>query len=575
MIYDSPVTGIKKQYTYSELLDEVERFAGVLKDQCQVKMGDRVILYMPMIPENIIAMLACTRLGAPHSVVFGGFAARELAIRIDDAKADVVISASCGVEPNRIVEYEPILKHALEICKTRPNKIVIKHRKPTPLRPNLPQTSKDGWGQMDWDEEMNRAKPIKTPTSVPSTHPSYILYTSGTTGTPKGIVRDTGGYATAMMFCMDWFMKMKPGDVYFAASDLGWVVGHSFILYGPLLAGCSTVLYEGKPVGTPDASAFWRLISEYKINSMFAAPTALRAIRRDDPNLEMINKYDVSSLKSFFWAGERGDPETVSFYQRKLKNVPILDAFWQTETGWPVCGVQDDVKQILPGSTAKPLPGFDVCVLEENEEKPHSQRLLGANEMGMLCIRHPLPPGGLTTVYNNDERYINAYMKAHPGFYSTGDMGFRDADGYVTVMSRNDDLINVAGHRLSTGTMESAISGHPSVAETACVGAKDSLKGEVCVGFIVLNRGVDQAGPTVEKECVARVRDLVGPVASFHHCFVVNALPKTRSGKILRTVLRKILDNDPDWPTKVPGTCEDVSVLYDMEKLVRKRFLAG
>jgi len=579
LYYDSPVTGVKSKFTYNQLLDQVERFAGVLKDSCNVKKGDAVVIYMPMIPEGIISMLACARIGAVHSVVFGGFAARELAIRIDDVKAKVVVTASCGVETTKVIEYEPHLKGALELCKHKPERIVSKHREPTAVRPNLPARS--SWVQLDWDTEVARARKASC-VPVKSTDPLYVLYTSGSTGTPKGIVRDTGGYCTAMSFSMDFFMRAGKGDVYFSSSDIGWVVGHSYIVYGPLIAGCSTVMYEGKPVGTPDAGAFWRMVEEYKVNTLFSAPTALRAIRKVDPNGDLIKHYNLKSLRGFFLAGERADPETVSFYSKALsaqrgEEVPIVDCFWQTETGWTVCGVQDVSKKVLPGSTAKPLPGFDVQILEDaegGENAVSSGKIMKENEMGMICIRNPLPPGALLTVHNNDARYISSYMKMHPGYYTTGDMGFKDHDDYITVMSRNDDLINVAGHRLSTGTLEQAISGHPDVAEVACVGAKDSLKGEVCVGFIVLSSKVDpdKRGPAVEKECIARVRELVGPVASFHNCYIVHALPKTRSGKILRTIIRRMVNGDEKWIDKVPATVEDVSVLHALEKVVQERW---
>ncbi|KAH9259351.1 hypothetical protein BASA81_002394 [Batrachochytrium salamandrivorans] len=585
LFYDSPLTGTKQQYTFSELLREVESCAGMLQDQCGVKKGDPVIIYMPMIPEAVISMLACARLGAVHSVVFGGFASRELAVRINDAKANVVLSASCGVEPSRLVPYIPLLQGALELCNNRPTKIVVKHRD---QREDFPARVAS-WGEMDWDKEMKAAKPVTKATPVLSTDPLYVLFTSGSTGSPKGIVRDTGGYCTAMLLSMDYFMTAKPGDVYFAASDVGWVVGHSYIVYGPLVRGCSTVLYEGKPVGTPDAAALWRMVEEYKINFLFAAPTALRAVRKVDPHAQLMKRHNLSTLKAFFCAGERADPETVQFYTKALTDhckheVPLVDCFWQTETGWPVCGVQDTDKKVLPGSTAKPLPGFDVCIVKVDQDiddagnskhgKHATAQLVQPNEMGMITIRSPMPPGTLTTVFNNDDRYLSAYMSDYEGYYNCGDMGFRDEDGYVTVMSRNDDLINVAGHRLSTGTLEQAIGGHPQVAEVACVGAKDSLKGEVAVGFVVVHAQVDtkEKMAQVEKECVARVRELVGPVAAFRNCYVVHALPKTRSGKILRGVIRRILNGEEDWETKVPGTVEDVAVLHAIEKDIRTRW---
>jgi len=561
MRYDSPTTGTKRAYTYAQLLDEVEKCAGVLRDACGVKTGDRVIVYMPMIPEAVITMLACARLGAPHSVVFGGFAPRELSIRIDDAKPAAIVTASCGVEPSRTVPYGPILDQALTMIKCDKPKLLSKKR----VVPG--HDAAEAHGALDWDAEMAKAKPVKQPVLVNSTHPLYVLYTSGTTGTPKGIVRDSGGYATAMGLSMDLLMRCGVGQTYFAASDLGWVVGHSYILYGPLIAGCTTVLYEGKPVGTPDAGAFWRLVHDYKIDALFCAPTALRAVRRQDPSAAEMKKYDTKSLKALYLAGERADPDTVNFYKDAL-GVPIVDAWWQTETGWPICGMQTDNVGVKPGSTSKPLPGFDVRVLDVEKGTT-----VPDNTMGMLAIKLPLPPGALTTVYNNDERYLSSYMKAYPGYYNTGDLGFRDDHGYITVMSRNDDLINVAGHRLSTGTIEQAISGHPAVAECACIGVADSLKGEVCLGMFVMNNNVDPStAPQVEKELIQRVRDLVGPVASFHNCYAVKNLPKTRSGKVLRGVMKKIADGNKDWEKAVPGTIEDMGVLHAVADVLKARW---
>ena len=572
--YDSPVTGVQTRISYAELLDKVEAFASVLRAQ-GVQTGDRVVIYMPMIPEAVVAMLACARVGACHSVVFGGFAPRELAVRVDDATPKAIITASCGVEVSRVVEYAPIVKAMLEQIKMPVKPLVIcKHRDPTSVRPDLPtrETVRKSIPQaLDWDAAMRDAtkdKAKRAATAVPSTHPLYVLYTSGTTGTPKGIVRDTGGCATMLGFVMKNFMQTKLGDTYFCSSDLGWVVGHQFILYGPLLAGLTTVLYEGKPINTPDAGAFWRVIQQYRATHMYTAPTALRAVRRADPKFEMLRKYDISSLRAVFLAGERADPDTIKAYVDAL-GVPAVDNFWMTETGSPVCGYQHPARGVVPGSTALPCPGFNVQVLDEATNKPVKR-----GEQGMVCVELPMPPGALTTVFNNEARYMSSYMKPNPGYFATGDVGFQEEDGYVHIMSRNDDLINVAGHRLSTGTIEAALMGHPHVAEVACVGAPNSLKGEVCLGLVVLQAGHEKDAAKVEKELIQRVRDVVGPVASFHDCFVIEhgGLPKTKSGKILRGVIKKIAAGDANWDKAIPPTVEDVAPLHTIAGIIARRF---
>lgn len=572
VLYDSPVTGQKQSVTYSELLSRVERFAAVLRDH-GVGKGDRVVIYMPMILESAVAMLACARLGATHSVVFGGFAPHELAVRVDDAKPKAVVTASCGVEVARVVEYAPIVAAMLDQIKTEAPVVICKHRDPTPVRPDVPTRAKVASAFkpttkiVDWDEAEQRSasRPAKA-VPVPSTHPLYVLYTSGTTGTPKGIVRDTGGYAAALGVSMTKFMQVQRGDTYFCSSDVGWVVGHNYIVYGPLLNGLTTVLFEGKPVNTPDAGTFWRVVEEYRANHLYTAPTALRAIRRADPDLKLAKQRDLSSLKAIFLAGERADPDTVKAYVDKLR-IPLVDNLWQTESGSPMTGYQTPSVGVVPGAAGKPCFGFDFRVLAEEGGQPVQQ-----GEQGMLCVKLPLPPGALLTVYNNEPRYLSAYMKQYPGHYCLGDVGFVDKNGYVTVMSRSDDLLNVAGHRLSSGTIEAAVMGHPKVAECACVGAPNSLKGEVCMGLVVLQAGHEKDAGAIEKELIKRVRDVVGPVASFHDCFVVPALPKTRSGKIVRALIKKIAAGDPKWLAAVPPTIEDVNVAHEVAKIVGERF---
>jgi len=552
LIYDSPVTRTQRSYTYRELRDEAARFAGVLRD-LGVAKGDRVVIYMPMVPEAVVAMLACARLGAVHSVVFGGFAPYELAVRIDDARPRVVVSASCGIEPSRVVAYKPMLDRALEIASHAPARCVILQR-PQERAELVPARD------IDWHEAMASASPADC-VPVTATDPLYVLYTSGTTGKPKGIVRDNGGHAVALIWSMANVFDVTPGEVYWAASDVGWVVGHSYIVYGPLLHGCTTVLYEGKPVGTPDAGAFWRVIAEHGVSCLFTAPTAFRAIKKEDPDAAQLARHDVSSLRHLFLAGERLDPDTYHWATGKL-GIPVVDHWWQTETGWPICANLRGLEPmpIKPGSPSVPVPGYDVQVLD-----PSGQRV-GPGEEGAICIKLPLPPGTLPTLWEDDERYVAAYLSAHAGYYLTEDGGFVDEDGYVFVMGRTDDVINVAGHRLSTGSMEAVIAAHPAVAECAVIGVADELKGQLPRGFVVLKAGAGVAVEQLRTELVQAVRDQVGAVAAFRLVDVVPALPKTRSGKILRKTMRGIADGR-DEP--VPSTIEDASVLDTLRPILR------
>ena len=558
LAYDSPLTGQKYGMTYAELQGEVSRFAGVLASK-GVEKGDRVIIYMPMILEAIVAMLACARIGAVHSVVFGGFASKELAVRIDDAQPKAIVSASCGVEPTRLVEYEPLLQGALELSQHKCDTVIVKKRQNIPSDQPIQELEE----KLDWDEEMAKAQPHDC-VPVLSTDPLYLLYTSGTTGAPKGILRDSGGHATMLSYSMQNFMNVSAGDTFWAASDIGWVVGHSYIVYGPLLTGCRSVVYEGKPVGTPDAGAFWRVMEEYAVKSFFTAPTALRAIRKVDQEARELEKYDLKHLQAVFLAGERADPETVNFYAEKLK-VPIVDNFWQTETGAPVAGYQTHEAGIKAGSVARPTPGFDVQILcEETSAK------LGKNTLGDVCIKLPMPPGALKTIYNADERYVKSYLAKHPGYYLTGDAGLIDDDGYLSVLSRTDDVINVAGHRLATGALEEVIIQHPDVAECAVVGAFDAEKGQVPVAFLCLSDTAKLPAEQVEKDVIAMVRQDIGPVASFKIAFAVPQLPKTRSGKILRGIMQKMTD---EKEYVAPGTIEDINVLDDIHATIRQRYL--
>jgi propionyl-CoA synthetase len=552
LIYDSPVTGTIKTYTYSELRDEVALFAGVLAGLGVVK-GDRVVIYLPMIPQAAIAMLACARLGAVHSVVFGGFAPKELAIRIDDAAPRVIVSASCGIEGKRVIEYKPLLEKAIEIATHKPESCVIFQR---------PQaTAVLGPNDVDWAEAVKTATPAD-PVTVKATDPLYILYTSGTTGKPKGVVRDGGGYAVALAWTMPNVYDIGPGEVMFTASDVGWVVGHSYIVYAPLLVGATTILYEGKPVGTPDAGQFWRVVADYKAKSMFTAPTAFRAIKKEDPEGAMLSSYDVSGLKYLFLAGERLDPETYH-WACDLLQIPVIDHWWQTETGWPIVANPAGIEllPIKPGSPTKALPGWDVRVLD-TFGKP-----VPPGEDGAIVIKLPLPPGSLPTLWNDDERFVNSYMSVYEGFYLTGDGGRVDEDGYVFVMGRTDDVINVAGHRLSTGSMEEVLAGHPDVAECAVIGVADQLKGQIPRGLVVLKSGVNRDPVELQAELVAMVRAQIGAVAALKDVAVVPALPKTRSGKILRKTMRGIADgvNEP-----VPSTIDDASVLDTLRPILRR-----
>jgi propionyl-CoA synthetase len=548
LIYDSPVTDTIKRFTYTQLRDLVARFAGVLKNQGVAK-GDRVLIYMPMIPEAAVAMLACARLGAVHSVVFGGFAANELATRINDAKPKVMVSASCGIEVKKVIAYKPLMDGAIEMAQHKPQKCIILQR---PMEKAAMKPGRD----LDWNEVMEKAQPADCVT-VMATDPLYILYTSGTTGIPKGVVRDNGGHAVALKWTMKNIYNVEAGDTYWAASDVGWVVGHSYIVYGPLLKGCTTILYEGKPVGTPDAGAFWRVISQHKVKALFTAPTAFRAIKRDDPNGEMMKKYDLSNFKTLFLAGERLDPDTLKWARSRL-GVPVIDHWWQTETGWAICANCMGLHQfqVKEGSPTKPAPGWNLTVLDPATKQP-----VKAGDIGALVVKLPLPPGTLPTLWNNDAGYLKSYLEEFPGYYKTADAGFIDADGYAYVMTRTDDIINVAGHRLSTGAMEEVLSDHPDVAECAVLGVDDQLKGQVPVGFIVLKAGVVRPEGDIVKEVIQMVRDRIGPVADFKKATVVKRLPKTRSGKILRGTIQKIADNK-EW--KMPATIDDPVILDEI-----------
>ncbi|MEO3858011.1 propionyl-CoA synthetase [Acrocarpospora sp. B8E8] len=553
LIYDSPVTGAAARYTYAELLDQVARFAGVLRG-LGVGKGDRVVIYMPMVPQAAIAMLACARLGAVHSVVFGGFAPKELTARIDDAEPKVVVCASCGIEPTRVVEYKPIVDEAIAAAAHPPEKVVVLQRE----RARAEMGERDA----DWDELMSAAEPAAC-VDVAATDPLYILYTSGTTGRPKGVVRDNGGHAVALLWSMAGVYGIGPGDVWWTASDVGWVVGHSYIVYAPLLAGATTVLYEGKPVGTPDAGAFWRVISQYGVKALFTAPTALRAVKKVDPAGDEIDKYDLSAFRALFMAGERLDPETHRWASDRL-GVPVVDHWWQTETGWAVAGNPQglDPMPIKPGSATVPMPGYDIRVLDPAGAE------LPAGAEGAICIKLPMPPGTLPTLWRDDDRYIASYLSHYPGHYLTGDGGYFDEDGYLFVMGRTDDVINVAGHRLSTGSMEAVLAAHPAVAECAVIGVHDAIKGQVARGFVVLKAGAPIAPDTLRAELIAAVRRDIGAVAAFKEVTIVDALPKTRSGKILRRTMRDMADGRP---APVPSTIEDPAILETLRPLLERR----
>lgn len=557
LIYDSPMTDQVIKFTYRELRDQVALFAGALANE-GVGKGDRVVIYMPMIPEAVIAMLACARLGAVHSVVFGGFAANELAVRIDDAKPKVIVSASCGLEPGRVVEYKPLLDGACDLATHKTDRSIIVQR--DALQCEL------GSNDLDWNEAMAAAQPHNC-VPVAATDPLYILYTSGTTGEPKGVVRDNGGHAVALNWTMGAVYNVQPGDVYWAASDIGWVVGHSYIVYGPLLAGATSVFYEGKPVGTPDAGAFWRVISDHQVTTLFTAPTAFRAIKREDPDGKLVANYDLTHFKALFLAGERSDPDTLSWAENHL-GVPVIDHWWQTETGWSICANCLGIEQlpVKHGSPTKPVPGWDLSALDEGGNK------VAAGEIGALVAKLPLPPGTLQTLWNADDRYKAAYLKEYPGYYQTADAGYIDEDGYVFVMARTDDIINTAGHRLSTGAMEEVLAAHSDVAECAVIGVADELKGQVPIGFLVLNAGVNRPSDEIAGEVVGMVRENIGPVASFKTATVVQRLPKTRSGKVLRGTMQKIADGQA---YNMPATIDDPIILDEITEALKSIGYAG
>ena len=553
LIYDSPVTQTKKKYTYKQLLDEVSLFAGALSS-LGVGKGDTVIIYMPMIPEAVISMLACARIGAIHSVVFGGFAAPELATRIDDAKPKLIISASCGIEVNKIIEYKPLLDKAIELSKSKPKNVIMYQR------PEIKAEITPG-RDVDWADAVSGVNPVGC-THVEATDPLYILYTSGTTGVPKGVVRDNGGHLVALKWTMQSVFGVQPEEVFWAASDVGWVVGHSYIVYGPLFHGCTTVLYEGKPVRTPDPGAFWRVISDYDVAVMFTAPTAFRAIKRDDPEGAFIKKYNLGNFRALFLAGERCDPNTLLWAQEQL-GVKIVDNWWLTETGWPVGANSLGLggTPVKPGSCSKPVPGYDIHILSNDGAE------MKAGVIGNVTIKLPLPPGCITTLWNNDSRFVETYLHQYPGYFETGDAGYIDEDGYLWIMSRTDDIINVAGHRLSTGEMEEILSSHKDVAECAVIGVADKLKGEVPLGLVVLKSGVESGHGDIKSELIRLIREEIGPVASFKLVGIVDVLPKTRSGKILRGTMKKIADGAE---YKVPATIDDPQTLQHIKEVLKR-----
>ena len=548
IIYDSPVTGVKENITYETLLKKTAYLAGSLRKK-GIRKGDRVIIYMPMVPEAIIAMLAVARIGAIHSVVFGGFAAKELATRIDDSTPKAIIAGSCGIEGDRVIEYKPLLDEAINLAKHEPEFCVVfqREQKEAILLPDR---------DFDWNKLLDQ-KEWADCVPVSGAHPVYILYTSGTTGQPKGVIRPTAGHLVALYWTMKNIYNVDPGDIFWAASDVGWVVGHSYICYAPLIHGNTTVLFEGKPVGTPDAGTFWRIMAEHKVKSFFTAPTALRAIKREDPDGKLVRNYDLSNLKALYLAGERADPDTIKWAQRQL-NVPVVDHWWQTETGYTIVGNPLGI-EYLPvklGSPTVPMPGYEVHILDNDG----SRKAVG--ELGAIAIKLPLPPGTLPTLWNAKKRYIDSYLKTFKGYYETGDAGYVDKDGYVYIMSRTDDVINVAGHRLSTGAMEEVLAGHTDVAECAVIGISDDLKGHLPLGFLCLNKGVERAEADIVDECVKLVRKKIGPVAAFKKAIIVDRLPKTRSGKILRAIMVKIANGD-DWT--MPATIDDPEILNEIE----------
>ncbi len=557
LIHDSPVTDSQSTLSYRQLRDQVAQFAGVLQSE-GIERGDRVMIYMPMIPQAVIAVLACARIGAIHTVVFGGFAARELAVRINDCSPKVIVSASCGIEPGRVVEYQPLVSEAIQLASSPVGTCIVFQRAQAqwPLQ--------DGRDK-DWDTAMKSARPAEC-VPLKSTDPLYILYTSGTTGSPKGVVKDIGGSVVSLKWTMSAIYNVQPGDVYWAASDIGWVVGHSYIIYAPLFMGCTSVMYEGKPVGTPDAGAFWRVVEEHRVKVLFTAPTAFRAIKRVDPTAELLKNYDLSGLQTLFLAGERCDPDTLQWASSNL-GIPVIDHWWQTETGYAICANCQGIEPlpIVPGSPSVPVPGYDVQILDSDGQA------VANGEIGSIVVKLPLPPGTFVNLWEADERYSSAYFERFPGYYETGDAGFIDENGYVFVMARTDDVINVAGHRLSTGAMEEALSNHPDVAECAVMGVHDELKGQLPVGLVILNDGCTKSHEQVTSELIQQVRNDIGPVAAFKLVAVVDKLPKTRSGKILRGTLRSIADST-DW--NMPATIEDPSVLDDITQSLRSLGLA-
>ena len=557
IIYDSPITGVSKKITYNELREKVSLFAGALVNQ-GVKKGDRVIIYMPMIPEAVVAMLACGRIGAVHSVVFGGFAANELASRIDDSKAKIIVSASCGFEPGRVVEYKPLLNKALQLSNHKPSRCIIFQR-------DKNECTLDPKKDISWDEAHKNVKPQEC-VEMNANDYAYILYTSGTTGLPKGIVRDIGGHIVALKWTMKNIYNISPDDVWWSASDIGWIVGHSYIVYGPLFYGCTTVLFEGKPVGTPDAGVFWRVISEHKVRSLFTAPTAIRAIKKEDPEGKFFKKYDLSKFDTLFLAGERADPDTIKWFEN-LSGSPVIDHWWQTETSWAITSSCTGIEKfpVKYGSAFKPVPGYDLKVLNSDGKE------VGPGKMGDIVVKLPLPPGTFPTLWGADKRYKENYMSNYPGYYQTYDAGHIDEDGYVWIMSRTDDIINVAGHRLSTGAIEEVLAEHKSVAECAVIGIADKLKGQIPIGLLALKAGVKQKNEEIIKECIAMVREKVGPVAAFKIAIVVKRLPKTRSGKVLRGTVRKIADNET---YKMPATIDDPAILDEIKAdLIKNKIL--
>ena len=553
IIYDSPVTDTKSKITYAELQTKVAMLAGALVDKGVTK-GDRVIIYMPMVPDALVAMLACARIGAIHSVVFGGFAANELAVRIDDATPKAIIAASCGIEPGRVVAYKPLLDQAIELAQHKPDFTVVLQR---------PQHVADliEGRDFDWHDVQDGVAPADC-VPVSGDHPAYILYTSGTTGAPKGVVRATAGHLVALNWTMKNVYQVDPGDVFWAASDVGWVVGHSYICYGPLIHGNTTVVFEGKPIGTPDAATFWRVMAEHNVRSFFTAPTALRAIKRADPEGAMVKDYDLSNVRALYLAGERADPDTIEWAQRVM-GVPVYDHWWQTETGWAIAGNPAGIEQmpVKIGSPTVAMPGYDVQILDEGGNP------VADGELGAIAVKLPLPPGTLPTLWNAEDRFRKSYLTTFPGYYETGDAGMKDSDGYLYIMARTDDVINVAGHRLSTGAMEEVLASHPDVAECAVIGVADELKGQLPLGFLCVNAGCDRAEADIVAECVKLVRDKIGPVAAFKLACIVDRLPKTRSGKILRGTMVKIADSQP---FKAPATIDDPAILDEIKIALRK-----